>query len=118
MRVLVLLDLARTLGGGSLDRTTRCLAQFRLWVEQGNHVAQRLGVFAHQGAQFAFELQFFLQLVILRQVGQAGLKFLDGFFGGAVLVDQGHGVFLNACSEMCGAIIDRQYSQVNILLGN
>ncbi|MNT38232.1 hypothetical protein D3C72_1744180 [compost metagenome] len=92
--VFVLLDLARALGTSGFNCATRCFARFCFWVEQCNDIAQRLLIFAHQVAQFAFELQLFLQLVVIRQVGQTGLQFFDGFFCGAVFVDQRHWIIL------------------------
>ncbi len=89
VRVLVLLDLASALGGGGLGGAG-ALAELGVRIEQGDHVTQGLLVSAHQRAQFLFEFQFFLQFVVLFQGFQALLKFLDGFFRGAIFVDQGH----------------------------
>lgn len=72
----------RCLGGAG------ALADLGVRIEQGNHVTQGLLVSAHQRAQLLFEFQFFFQFVVLFQGLQALLKFLDGFFRGAIFVDQ------------------------------
>ncbi|MCY1422497.1 hypothetical protein D9M71_381810 [compost metagenome] len=104
VRVFVLLDLARALGAGGLYRATRGFVQFGFWIQQRNDVTQGLRIFAHQCTQFAFELQLGLQLVVLRQVLQTRLQFFDGFFCGAVFVDQGHEAFLGneGLERQCG----------------
>jgi len=93
---LYCLTLRARLPAGAL--AVRALADLGVRIEQGNHVTQGLLVSAHQRAQLLFEFQFFFQFVVLFQGLQALLKFLDGFFRGAIFVDQGHVRYL-VCAE-------------------
>ncbi|MNY21318.1 hypothetical protein D3C86_1548520 [compost metagenome] len=98
VRVFVLFNFASTLGAGSFYCAAAWSFGFGFWIQQSNDVTQGLGVFAHQGAQFAFEFQLGLQFVVLGQVLQTGLQLFDSFFGGAIFVDQGHVDYLMLCA--------------------
>ncbi|MNE42129.1 hypothetical protein D3C80_1362360 [compost metagenome] len=111
MRVLVLLDLAGTLGrrfNFCGARLTASLDDLAFAIQQGEDIRQGLAVFGHQLAEFGFEVQLLLQFVILLEGLQALLQLLDGGFGRAEFVDQGHCRYLGkqVCRKYrCGRII-------------
>src|SRR5690606_395732 len=88
MGVLVLLDAACALAGSWSPGGALRLAGTGFGIEQSNDIAQGFLILTHEFTQFAFELQFLLQLVVCRERLQAFLKLLDSFFGSAVFVDK------------------------------
>lgn len=78
VRVLVNLDHASAAlfwcGNGSSTGLAR------VWIKDGNDVAQAFAIGLHQGLKLFFEFDFFLQAGVVLQGFQLGKLFLKGFF--------------------------------------